>query len=70
MAFAEETPSGVMNSINDTFSIVNTPLTGSFRLYLNGLKLFESLDYTLTGTTLVMFNIPHSTDSLIAKYKY
>lgn len=65
-----EVPSGVMNSINPTFTIANTPTAGSLKVYLRGLRLKETSDYTLSGTTITMIVIPDSGDSFIVDYRY
>lgn len=66
----EEVPSGAMNSINPIFTLVNTPITGSLKLYLRGKRLLNGSDYTLSGLTITMIDIPDSGDSLIADYRY
>jgi hypothetical protein len=70
MAFAEETPIGTMDGVNNLFTLSTTPNLGTFRLYLNGQKLAQGIDFNYSGTALLMYNIPYSTDSLIAKFKY
>lgn len=66
----EETPSGTINGINTTFTLAHTPLSGSLKVYLNGIRLKNGNDYTLATTTITMINIPGTGDTLIADYRY
>lgn len=50
--FVRETPIGVFDDVNTTFTLTTTPVTGSVRLFLNGLLLAPGVDYTLSGTTI------------------
>lgn len=66
----KEVPSGTINGSNATFTLANTPNSGSEHLYLNGL-LQESgsgNDYTITGATITMLNVPVTGDKLRASY--
>lgn len=60
-----ETPSGTMNSINLTFTLANTPITGSVKLYWNGMRV----NFSITGATITMNNAPDSGDDLKADYR-
>jgi hypothetical protein len=53
--FTPETPSGVINGINVTFTITNTPLLA---LFLNGAYQTSGVDYTITGTTITFTTAP------------
>ena len=53
--FTPETPSGVINGINVTFTITNTPLLA---LFLNGAYQTSGVDYTITGTTITFTTPP------------
>lgn len=70
MAFAEETPIGTMDGLNSLFTLSTTPNSGTFKLYLNGQKLIQGIDFTYSTTSLLMYNIPYPGDSLIAKFTY
>ncbi len=71
-----EVPSGAINGSNVTFTLANTPLSGTLQLFLNGLLLDEgaSNDYTLSGNTITMNYAPEaspgSADKLLATYLY
>lgn len=64
-----EVPSGTINGINGTFNLAHIPFDG-FGLYLNGLKLYRGVDYTLSGLTITMTTIPYPGDILQADYNY
>lgn len=54
-----ETPTGAIDGVNDTFTLANTPVTGTVRVYLNGQRQTEGAgeDYTVSGSTIT-FNSP------------
>lgn len=69
-----EVPSGVKNGTNPTFTLANTPVSGSEHVYLNGqlLNVGAGNDYTIATNTLTMLTgkIPVSTDVLLCSYRY
>jgi len=67
-----ETPSGTINGINDEFTLANAPTAGTLRVFLNGLRMREGSgnDFTVTGTTLTMLQIPETDDDLQVDYLY
>lgn len=67
----KETPTGLINSSNVTYTLANTPIVGSEHVYLNGL-LMESgggNDYTISGATITMLTAPTTGDRLKATYR-
>lgn len=66
----EETPSGTIDGTNLTFTLANTPISGSVKLYLRGLRLKRGDDYTISGTTITMIIAPLTGDNLLADYRY
>jgi len=67
-----ETPSGTINGSNTSFTLANTPITGSVHLYKNGQLLSPTTDYTISGSTITMVIAPTSTphlDKLLAYYR-
>jgi hypothetical protein len=67
----KETPSGSVNGSNTTFTLANTPTTGSEHVYLNGV-LQESgsgNDYTISSATITMLTAPISGDKLRVSYR-
>jgi hypothetical protein len=67
----KETPSGSINGSNTTFTLANTPTTGSEHVYLNGL-LQESgagNDYTISTNTITYLTAPISGDKIRVSYR-
>jgi hypothetical protein len=65
-----ETPSGTINGSNVTFTLANTPVSGTEQIYLNGI-LQESgagNDYTISGATITYLTAPATGDRLKATY--
>lgn len=67
----DETPSGTVNGANVTFTIANTPIAGSVKLFLNGvrLKVGAGNDYTISGATITMLTAPLTGEVLTADYR-
>ncbi len=52
-SFTIETPSGVIDGLNDTFTLATTPAPpAALLLWKNGLFMTQGDDYTLAGTTI------------------
>jgi hypothetical protein len=59
-----------MNGSNTAFTLANTPVSGSVRLYLNGQRLRAGgNDYSISGSSITMVTAPVSTDYLEAEYR-
>lgn len=68
-----ETPTGAINGANTTFGLAFTPSpTTSLQLYLNGLRMDQGVDYTITGSTVTFasVSVPQTGDVLLASYRY
>jgi hypothetical protein len=69
-----EAPSGTINGSNDTFTLANTPASGSLHLYKNGIRQRAGggNDYTLSTATITFEagNIPQTGDILLADYRF
>ncbi len=67
---ANEIPSGSINSNNKVFTLVNSPVSGSVTVYLNG--LFQApgtgLDYTISGQTITFTKAPHTNSEIYVCY--
>jgi hypothetical protein len=64
-----EVPVGTVDGVNPTFTLAAVPATGSLHLYLNGVRLRPTTDYTATGSTITMLMIPQVGDWLYADYR-
>lgn len=67
----KEIPSGSINGSNATYTLANTPVSGSEHLYVNGI-LQESgagNDYTISGTTITMLSVLLTGDKFRASYR-
>jgi large repetitive protein len=68
----DETPSGAIDGVNQTFTLANTPTPpASLSLFFNGQLLVQGLDYTLSGATVTLTSYtPANGDDLRAWYRY
>lgn len=64
-----EIPAGTTNEINTVFSLSKTPMAGTLRLYLNGVRQKPGTDYALSGGTITFSDPPFAGDRLLADYK-
>lgn len=68
-----ETPAGAVNSSNRTFTLTHAPSpAGSLSVFRNGLKMSETVDYTLATNTITFFvaSTPQTGDQLTASYRF
>lgn len=63
-----ETPTGTVNGVNTSFTIANTPLTGSVKVFVNGLRKKLTTDYSVSGTTITFVDIPATGSDIIIDY--
>ena len=65
-----ETPSGLINGANTTYTLANTPTAGTEQVFLNGLLQDEgaSDDYTISGGTITYNTAPQTGDRLVVSY--
>lgn len=68
-AFADnETPSGSIPGTS--FSLAHIPISGSLRLYRNGVLQIEGTNYSIVGTAVTMTGTVQSGNTLRAWYRY
>ncbi|MFA5408702.1 MAG: hypothetical protein WC343_08035 [Bacilli bacterium] len=67
-----EVPSGAINGVNVTFTILNTPIGGQIMLYLNGMYMSPGVgeDYTISGLTITMAVPLIAGDKIRTNYMY
>lgn len=63
-----EVPSGTVNGSNVTFTLANTPTSGTVRVFQNGLRDKVTTDYTISGTTITFVTAPLTGDLLLTDY--
>lgn len=69
----EEIPGGTKDGVNTAFTLAHTPITGSTKLYVRGLRLQLGVDYSIAGaniTILTALLIPGASDTFFIDYKY
>lgn len=67
--FNNETPSGAINGSNTAFTLSSAPEEGDAVLvFLDGLKLKKTTDYSISGTTLTMVTAPAIAQELTVHY--
>lgn len=67
---SNETPSGDVDSVNDTFTLDNIPIPSTLNVYLNGLFQLQGSgdDYTISGNTVVFVKPPRTGSIIIVTY--
>lgn len=69
--FEYEVPSGTINGTNTTFTLSQSPSPVlSLDLSLDGVRLLQNTDYTLSGSTITMVFAPYTSQTLFAEYQY
>lgn len=65
-----EAPAGDIDGVNAVYTLANTPVVGSVKLYRNGMRDKESLHYSISGATITRLsgNILGTGDFLLADY--
>ena len=66
----DEIPSGTLNGTNKDFTIKETPINGSLKVYRDGQRLKITEDYTLSGKTISLIFAPVSDQILLVDYRY
>lgn len=60
----DETPSGTIDGSNQTFTLANTPIPSSLKVYRGGARQRVTEDYTLSGRTITFTLAPQVIDSV------
>jgi hypothetical protein len=65
-----ETPTGLINSINTDFQIANNPVEGTVEVHLNGLLQSPGtgMDYTISGRDIVFTKAPRTNMEILVSY--
>lgn len=66
-----ETPTGLVNGANTTYTLANTPVTGSEHVYLNGIlqEPGGGNDYTISSATITYLTAPLTGDKIRVSYR-
>lgn len=60
-------PTGTINGSNKTFTLPDTPASGTLRVFADGVRQQVTTDYTLSGTTITFIVAP--TTSILCDYR-
>ncbi len=66
----DETPTGIINGVNTTFTLSQTPLAGSLKVYRGGARQKVTEDYTLSATTITFILAPQVGEIILCDYRY
>ena len=68
----QETPSGTIDGANLTFTLLWKPVASTLRVYLNGVFLKPTTDWTISGKTLTIDagSAPLPGDQFIVYYRF
>ena len=58
-----------LDGSSSSFSLANTPMSGTVRLYYNGLRLTPEIDYSIIGSSISTTFVPGASDTLLADYR-
>jgi hypothetical protein len=65
----DETPSGTIDGNNTAFTLANSPVTSSLKVYLGGSRQRVTEDYTLSGRTITFTIAPQVGEVLLVDYR-
>ena len=65
-----EVPNGLINGINNIFTLTNIPTNNTQKVYLNGLLQMVGIskDYTISGNTITFIKAPKINNKIIVSY--
>ena len=64
-----EVPTGTPNGTLTDFTIIQSPITGTLRVFVNGVRQKVTDDYTFTGTTITFVSAPLTDSKILVDYK-
>lgn len=65
-----EVPSWTINGSNVNFSLAFTPIPDSACVYINGIRLKKTLDYTVLSNIITFVTAPIAWDVIVTDYIY
>lgn len=66
----DETPTGAVNGSNPTFTLANSPTTGTLIVYEGGVRKLLTTDFTLSGATITFTYNPPDGSYVRCDYRY
>lgn len=63
-----EIPSGSINGINTIFTLASSPTANSVAIYVNGLRMANTVDYTISGSTITFLIAPSTGYVILVDY--
>lgn len=66
----DEVPDGTVDGVNAAFTISNTPVDGSLKVYADGIRQKLGQDYTLNGVTITFAVAPPVNTNLLVDFRY
>jgi hypothetical protein len=65
-----EVPVGLINGINSTYTVSNSPINTSAQIFLNSVYQISPDDYTIAGSTFIFVNPPVVGSKLKINYQF
>ena len=66
----DETPTGAVDGANPTYTLANTPTAGSLKVYEGGVRKLQTVDWSLSGTTITFTYNPPNGSYVRVDYRY
>ena len=66
----DETPTGAVNGSNTSFTLAQSPVAGTLVVYEGRSRLLQTVDWSLSGTTITMAYAPPNGSYVRCDYRY
>lgn len=63
------TPTGTVNGSNKVFTLPETPIVGSVKVYADGARMKPTVDYNISGVTITFVNNSEPYSSVLTDYR-
>lgn len=70
ITYYQEVPSGSCNGSNTSFTISHTPISNSLMVFLNGMLILPTTNYTISGTTITLGTACAAGQKMYVVYAY
>lgn len=61
---------GVVDNVNKIFTLPQVPIIGSLKIYLNGQRLKNGLDFSIVSNIITFISAIYTDDVVFADYRY